>query len=73
MNTNMYIYTHIHNYAHIHFQTYMYQNMCVYAVGVGFVVGWCGVVWCVDVLLSLSLVFSNLKLVRSKGLLLVNL
>ena len=60
------VHIHIHNYVHIHLQKYMYIYMCVYAVG--WLVVWCGVcVWCVVVVVSLSLVFSNLKLVRSKG------
>ena len=57
----VHVHIHIHNYVHIHLQKYMYIYMCVFAVG--WLVVWCGVVWCVVVVVSLSLVFSNLKLV----------
>ena len=41
---HVHIHIHIHNHAHIHFQKYMYQNMCVFAVG--WMVVWLGgVVW----------------------------
>ena len=69
MNSDMCIYTHIHNYVHIHVQKQVRVRgccLCGWVVWLGGVV-WCGVVWCVDVVVSLSLVFSNLKLVRSKG------
>ena len=71
MNTDMCIYTYSYTimYTYI-YKKYMYIYICVYAVG--WLVGWsccCGVVWCgvVVVVVSLSLVFSHLKLVRSKG------
>ena len=64
----VYTHIHIHIHVHIHFQKkHVPKHVRVRGWVVGCVVRWCGVVWCVDVLVSFSLVFSNLKLVISKG------
>ena len=70
MNTDMCTYTHIH--IHIHIQIHLHIHvrvracLCLFVVWCGvmscdarrWVVGWvlCGVVWCVVVVVSLSLV-----------------
>ena len=70
MNTDMCIYT----YTYTIMYTYIHKNTCTKTSAItrlsGWLCGgvvWCGVVRCVVVVVSLSLVFSNLKLVRSKG------
>ena len=70
MNTDMCIYT----YTFTIMYTYIYKNTCTKTSACtrlgGWLCGWvvwCGVVRCVVVEVSLSLAFSNLKLVRSKG------
>ena len=66
--THIHIHIHTHIHVHINFQQkHVPKHVRVRGWVVGCVVGWCGVVWCVDVLVSFSLVFSKLKLVRSKG------
>ena len=72
------IWTPICAYTHTHTQlcthTFIHKNTCTKTSAItrlsGWLCGgvvWCGVVRCVVVVVSLSLVFSNLKLVRSKG------
>ena len=68
---HVHIHIRIHNYVHIHS---FIKNTCTKTSAItrlsGWLCGgvvWCGVVRCVVVVVSLSLVFSNLKLVRSKG------
>ena len=67
MNTDMCIYTYTYTYTIMY--TYIHKNTCTKTSAITRLSGWlCGwVVLCVVVVVSLSLVFSNLKLVRSKG------
>ena len=54
------IHTHIHFHIHVHIhfpkKKHVPKHVRVRGWVVGCVVGWCGVVWCVDVLVSFSLV-----------------